>query len=72
MSKYRVISGSYFAVFGLNTGKYRPEITPYLGTFHAKLAKQKENLTTVFNNVDLRKEISIQMQNEVNKQCKYI
>ena len=27
MSKYRVISGP-------NTGKYGPEITPHLGTFH--------------------------------------
>ena len=25
----------YFPVFGLNTGKYGPEITPYLDTFHA-------------------------------------
>ena len=41
MSKYRVISGSYFAVFGLNTGKYGPEITPYLGTFHAVLLSHK-------------------------------
>ena len=44
MSKYAVISGPYFPVFGLNTeiyvfnpntGKYRPEITPYLDTFDA-------------------------------------
>ena len=35
MSKYGVISGPYFPVFGLNTGKYGPEITPYLDTFHA-------------------------------------
>ena len=34
VSKYRVISGPYFPVFGLNTGKYGPEITPYLDTFH--------------------------------------
>ena len=34
MSKYRVISGPYFPVFGLNTGKYGPEITPYLDTFY--------------------------------------
>ena len=37
MSKYGVISGSYFPVFGgfsPNTGKYGPEITPYLDTFH--------------------------------------
>ena len=48
VSKYGVISGPYFPTFGLNTerykylsvwspnaGKYRPEITPNLGTFHA-------------------------------------
>ena len=35
MSKYGVISGLYFTVFNLNTGKYGPEITPYLDTFHA-------------------------------------
>ena len=35
MSKYGVISGPYFHVFSLNTGKYGPEITPYLDTFHA-------------------------------------
>ena len=27
LSKYGVISGLYFPVFGLNTGKYGPEIT---------------------------------------------
>ena len=48
VSKYGVISGPFFPVFGLNirstpylsvfslnTGKYGPEITPYLDTFHA-------------------------------------
>ena len=35
VSKYRVISGPYFPAFGLKTGKYGPEITPYLDTFHA-------------------------------------
>ena len=48
VSKYGVISRSYFPVLGLNTeihknlsvfspntGKYGPEITPYLDTFHA-------------------------------------
>ena len=35
VSKYGVISGPYFRAFKLNTGKYRPEITPYLDTFHA-------------------------------------
>ena len=35
VSKYEVISGPYFPVFSLNTGKYGPVITPYLDTFHA-------------------------------------
>ena len=29
MYKHGVISGPDFPVFGLNTGKYEPEITPY-------------------------------------------
>ena len=37
MSKYRVFSGPYFPVFGLNTGKYVPEKISYLDTFHAVL-----------------------------------
>ena len=32
LSKYGVISGPYFLVFSPNTGKYGPEITPYLDT----------------------------------------
>ena len=43
--KYGVISGPYFPVFGLkfspNTGKYGPETTPYLDTFHAVVALGK-------------------------------
>ena len=44
VSKYGVISGMiflysdgipYLSVFSPNTGKYGPEITPYLDTFHA-------------------------------------
>ena len=44
VSKYGVVSGPYFPAFGLtmylslfspNAGKYGPEITPYLDTFHA-------------------------------------
>ena len=35
MSKYGVISGPYFSVLSTNTGKYGPEITPYLEAFHA-------------------------------------
>ena len=33
--KYGVFSGPYFPVFGLNTGKYGPEKSRYLDTFHA-------------------------------------
>ena len=35
VSKYEVFSTPYFPVFGLHTGKYGPEKTPYLDTFHA-------------------------------------
>ena len=35
MSKYGIFFGPYFPVFGLNTRKYGPEKTLYLGTFHA-------------------------------------
>ena len=35
VSKYGVISGLDFPVFGLNTGRYGPETTPYVHTFHA-------------------------------------
>ena len=35
VSKYGVFSGLYFPVFGLTTGKYGPEKSPYLDTFHA-------------------------------------
>ena len=41
VSKYGVISGPYFLVFSPNTGKYGPEITPYLDTFHAVTRKMK-------------------------------
>ena len=41
MSKYKVISGPYFPVFGLNTGKYGPEITAYLDTFQAVIIFNK-------------------------------
>ena len=35
VSRYEVFPGQYFPVFGLSTGKYRPEKTLYLDTFHA-------------------------------------
>ena len=34
MSKDGVFSGPYFPAFRPNTGKYGPETTPYLDTFH--------------------------------------
>ena len=37
VSKCGVISCPYFPVFSQNTGKYGPEITPYLDTFQAVL-----------------------------------
>ena len=40
MYKYGVISGPYFPEFGLNTGKYGPEITLYLDTFQAVISLQ--------------------------------
>ena len=43
VSKYGDISGPYFPVFSPNTGKYGPEITPYLDTFHAVIG---ETITT--------------------------
>ena len=53
MSKYGVLSGPYFPAFRLNTkrsylsvfspnaGKYGPEKTPYLDTFHTVDTKIK-------------------------------
>ena len=35
VSEYGVFPDPYFPVFGLNTGIYGPEKTPYLETFHA-------------------------------------
>ena len=38
VTKYGVCSsGPYYPVFSLNTGKYGPERTPYLDTFHTAL-----------------------------------
>ena len=41
VSKYGVFFGPYFPVFSSNTGKYVPENTPYLDTFHAVKASWK-------------------------------
>ena len=50
MFKYGVISGPYFHVFSPNTGKYRPEITPYLDTFHAVVVLAFISGVELFNN----------------------
>ena len=55
MSKWGVISGLYFPLRGLNTGKYGPEITPHLDTFHAGLqlgASFSRNMTIEARNYD--------------------
>ena len=55
MSKYGVISGSYFPVFSPNTGKYGPEITPYLETFHPVSDSELESqhaVNTVFETIE--------------------
>ena len=69
VSKYGVNSGPYFPVFGLNTeiyrvnlriqsetGKYGPEITPYLDTFHAVPRKDKTQFkSSISETTDTRK-----------------
>ena len=50
VSKYRIFSGLYFPVLRLDTGKYRPEKTPYLNTFYAvKLKNQIAKAWNVWN-----------------------
>ena len=44
MSRYGVISCPYFPVFSPNTGKYGPEITPHLVTFHTVIISQKTQI----------------------------
>ena len=41
VSKFEVFFGPYFAVFSPNTGKYGPEETPYLDTFHLVVRTEK-------------------------------
>ena len=44
VSKYGVVSGPYFPVFVMNTGKYGPEITPYLDTFHTVMIAKNRGI----------------------------
>ena len=48
VSKYGVISGLCFPVFSPNKGKYGPEITRYLDTFHAVSGLNNINLKSYF------------------------
>ena len=48
VSKYGLISGPYFPVFGLNSGKYGPEETPYLGTFYAVYNTYSKHMKEIF------------------------
>ena len=43
MFKYGIFSGPYFPVFELNTGKYGPEKTQYLDSFHTVLIRLSKN-----------------------------
>ena len=49
VSKYGVISDPYFPVFGLNTGKYGPEITPYLAAYYAVIVFSYSSLNNPFH-----------------------
>ena len=53
VSKDGVISGLYFPVFGLNSGKYGPEITPYLDTSRNK-GESNRKLPKMFGDKNLR------------------
>ena len=68
MSKYGVFSGTYFHEFGLNTekyyllvfspntGKYGPEKTPYLDTFHeVKIQDMKDKNHDMKNKIQYAK-----------------
>ena len=52
MSKYGDFSGLYFSAFSPNAGKYGPEKSPYLDTFHAVATMIKFQLSaTIFPEV---------------------
>ena len=49
MPKYGVFSGPSFPVFSPKAGKYGPEKTPYLDTFHAVFKALKVPLKNIFS-----------------------
>ena len=48
--KYGVSSGPYLSVFSANAGKYGPEKTPYVDTFHAVSITSTELMESYFQN----------------------
>ena len=52
VSKNGVSVGPSFPAFWLNTGKYGPEKTPYLDTFHAVVYRRKRNNETALFGYD--------------------
>ena len=52
VSKYGVFSSPHFPVLSPNTGKFGPERSPYLGTFHAVI-DLKCNQYSAFGNCSL-------------------
>ena len=82
MSKYGVFSGPYFPIFGLNTeiyifspniGKYGPEKTPYLDTFHA-VDNDDQNKSSSFGHryLILCSVSSTRIQNYKQKKCTFL
>ena len=51
MSKYGVFPDPYFSVFSPNTGKYGPEKSPHLDTFHAVILKGMHFYWEIMNNI---------------------
>ena len=76
MPKYGVISGPYFPIFGLNTGKYGPEITPYLDTFHAvsgsKIAQHQISYSNDSSHKNLKKKLVSNMHFRLQKNFRRI
>ena len=60
-SKYGDFSFPYFPLLGLNTGKYGPEKSPYLATFHAVLPY---HLTSYLESA--KKQLSIPMESTMS------
>ena len=58
-------TGPYFPVFGLNTRKYGPEKTPYLGTFH--VVKSSQSLLSGQENLNICSEFLCESASQAKK-----